>query len=628
MYSNLKKFYPRYSEKEIKNEVENFKKIYKIIIEEIKNRVWDIIENNQNQKSEINEKELLKLLSKDFPWYNLELIKALISQIENVSNEIKIDEIVNELIEKESNNALLRPDYMTKNWVWREFMKTIKCIWVIDLMKNKWIPLKDNYENPRVNPNLWNHIHNYKDWVWKKLLLTESEIDSLSIDSLENKAMPYLELAINHVRKVFEWIKSENKEDLKSIYFEWIHSQEKKLSFLMLFKFYYKLEKEKRNIYKRKLENEHKNHLKQIEIWQYEIQRIIALATLYINRENTLTFQNAEEEQNFLVSKLAELWSDEMKKNYLESCIESDNLLYNYTKKSAMYWKVKNPNATKNRKYIINSEEWKWFKKTQIDTFELEWKTRNYRKRKEKIKLLHVWTRIRKNPFSSVDKFIRKNYSSFNEILDHKWFIFVIEDYDRDLERLKKVLEYELWTLKTSWLEESESMKTAWNKDTNEEYNSMKWILKVSYKWKIIKDFFESLWKVINLKTLYSASRQLEELKKRNIENLEIWDFESILKCIDDKDLFQMYTDLKDRFWIKKYFMEVEIQIFDKENYIKAEIDEDSPAYHWKYKDAQSLETLPKYFPQTIYWETTKKVLKEDLPKTEKYKYLASNNKK
>jgi hypothetical protein len=33
--------------------------------------------------------------------------------------------------------------------------------------------------------------------------------------------------------------------------------------------------------------------------------------------------------------------------------------------------------------------------------------------------------------------------------------------------------------------------------------------------------------------------------------------------------------------------MEVEIQIFDKENYIKAEIDEESPAYHGKYKDSQ-----------------------------------------
>lgn len=627
MYNNLKKFYPRYSEKEIKNEVENFKKIYKIIVEEIKSKIWNIIDNKQIHNIENNEKELLKLLSKEFPWYNLELIKALKNQIENTSNEIKLDEIINELLEIKSRNSLIRPDYIKKVWVWEEFMKTIKSIWVIYLMKNKWIPIKDKYDNPRENPDIWNHIHNYKDWVWKKLLLTESEIDLLSIDSLENKAMPFLELAINHINKVFDWIKSENKNDLKSIYFEWIHSQEKKLSFFMLFKFYYKLELEKRKIFKKEQQNEYKNHLKQIEIWQFEIQRIIALATLYINRENTLTFQNAEEEQNFLVSKLAELGSEEMKKNYLDSNIESDNLLYNYTKKWQLYRKTKKQNNSKNRKYVISNEEWVWFKKTQLDTFELEWKTRNYRKTKEKIQLLHVWTRIRKNPFSSVEKMLRKWLSSFNEILDHKWFIFVIENYDKDLERLKKVLEYELWTLKTSWLEETESMKIAWNKHTNQEYNSMKWILKVSYKWKIIKDFFDLLWKIINIKTLYNAHSQLQILKNRNIENLDISDFEEIINYIDDKDLFKIYTDLKERFWIKKYFMEVEIQVFDKENYIKAEVDEESPAYHGKYKDVQSLETLPIYFPTEIYEWLTKKILKDDLPKTEKYKYLINNKK-
>ncbi|MDP2091215.1 MAG: hypothetical protein Q8K30_06495 [Candidatus Gracilibacteria bacterium] len=627
MYNNLKKFYPRYSEKEIKNEVENFKKIYKIIVEEIKSKIGNIIDNKQIHNIENNEKELLKLLSKEFPGYNLELIKALKNQIENTSNEIKLDEIINELLEIKSRNSLIRPDYIKKVGVGEEFMKTIKSIGVIYLMKNKGIPIKDKYDNPRENPDIGNHIHNYKDWVGKKLLLTESEIDLLSIDSLENKAMPFLELAINHINKVFDGIKSENKNDLKSIYFEGIHSQEKKLSFFMLFKFYYKLELEKRKIFKKEQQNEYKNHLKQIEIGQFEIQRIIALATLYINRENTLTFQNAEEEQNFLVSKLAELGSEEMKKNYLDSNIESDNLLYNYTKKGQLYRKTKKQNNSKNRKYVISNEEGVGFKKTQLDTFELEGKTRNYRKTKEKIQLLHVGTRIRKNPFSSVEKMLRKGLSSFNEILDHKGFIFVIENYDKDLERLKKVLEYELGTLKTSWLEETESMKIAGNKHTNQEYNSMKGILKVSYKGKIIKDFFDLLGKIINIKTLYNAHSQLQILKNRNIENLDISDFEEIINYIDDKDLFKIYTDLKERFGIKKYFMEVEIQVFDKENYIKAEVDEESPAYHGKYKDVQSLETLPIYFPTEIYEGLTKKILKDDLPKTEKYKYLINNKK-
>lgn len=72
----------------------------------------------------------------------------------------------------------------------------------------------------------------------------------------------------------------------------------------------------------------------------------------------------------------------------------------------------------------------------------------------------------------------------------------------------------------------------------------------------------------------------------------------------------------------KKYSMEVEIQIFDKQNFMKAEIDEESTAYHWKYKSTQWMETLPIYFPTEIYWDATRKVLMEELPKTERYKHL------
>jgi hypothetical protein len=44
--------------------------------------------------------------------------------------------------------------------------------------------------------------------------------------------------------------------------------------------------------------------------------------------------------------------------------------------------------------------------------------------------------------------------------------------------------------------------------------------------------------------------------------------------------LFPLFKDLKEKFYDKKYFIEVEIQVFDKENYMKAEVDKTSPAYH------------------------------------------------
>lgn len=621
MSNQLKIFFPRYSENEIKKEVEIFKKIYLVILEETKNKVENILDDlDDKEKKYDSGGKIIEKLVEAFPWYNIDLILALKNKIDNTSNDEVLDDVINELVELNSTNALIRSDYVKKEWVWSEFMKTIKSVWIIDT--DKWLigPIKNINNDPQNNPDIRNHLHNYKDWVWKKLLLSENEINEMSIDSLENKMMPYLELAINHMRKVFDWIKSENKEYLKSIYFERIHSQEKKISFFKLFKLYYNLEKEIRNIIKKWQKSIHIDHLKQIEKWQFEIQRIFALTILYINRENTLTFQNADEEQNFLIAKIAELWSDEIKWNYLDSNIENDNLLYNYTRKLDLYWKDDWKNE---KKYTFKSHTSTWYKKISLDSFEIEWKTRNYRKTKEKINLYHVWSRIIKNPFPSVEKMLRKWLSSFNEILDHKWFIFVIESYKEDLEKLKKILEYELWTLKTSWLEESENMSIAWNKNTNSEYHSMKWILKVSYKWKLIRDYFELLWKIYDINKLSEAKKELEKLKGKNYEDIDINSIEELTNIINDTGLYKVYNELKERLWNKKYFIEVEIQIFDLENYVKAEIDENSPAYHKKYKDLQSIETLPIYFPTKEYWEDIKVILRDELPMTEKYKSLA-----
>jgi hypothetical protein len=49
--------------------------------------------------------------------------------------------------------------------------------------------------------------------------------------------------------------------------------------------------------------------------------------------------------------------------------------------------------------------------------------------------------------------------------------------------------------------------------------------------------------------------------------------------------------------------IEVEIQIFTKDNFIKAEIDRKSNASHFEYKNKQSLKNMPNLFPPEIYWK-------------------------
>jgi len=61
---------------------------------------------------------------------------------------------------------------------------------------------------------------------------------------------------------------------------------------------------------------------------------------------------------------------------------------------------------------------------------------------------------------------------------------------------------------------------------------------------------------------------------------------------------------LKNRIKKWNYNLKVEIQVFDIQNYIKAEIDPKSPAYHWTYKNNQrNLDVWPILFPAEIYWE-------------------------
>lgn len=80
---------------------------------------------------------------------------------------------------------------------------------------------------------------------------------------------------------------------------------------------------------------------------------------------------------------------------------------------------------------------------------------------------------------SSIDKLNRKQHLSFDEILDHKGIIFVLErfedSHEHPAEMLIKILENTLGDLRSSWIEYPEFKRNMNdNKDTSSSYNVLK----------------------------------------------------------------------------------------------------------------------------------------------------------
>lgn len=539
-------------------------------------KIKEIAKEENKKIEELIFPEIEDKLEEKLPFMSKKLISFLFHFFEKIDLE---EEEIEKIINKKAEFNLLKPNYLeNKNTIY-EFIKTANSIWIWNELNEKSLDLENNSDEEFSKKNNFN---NYKDYIWQKLLLTKDSIKNSSIEELNWKMWNFINFAKQHVftvMKNFNW----NEKDFKSEYFDQIH---KINTIFWLMNFFYLLEKKKSEINKRikKWEKEEvfQNALEQINIWKFEIQRLFALNSLYIDRESTLNHKHVQEEKEFLIWKIKDIWTEDFKKWFLKTSTKVDNELYNYTKKKDFFWRKK-----EDWKYEISEKEKEWFEKITLDSYEIEWKERRYQKDRESIKIYHIWNRTAKNHFSTVEKFLRKWHNSFNEILDHKWFIFVVNNYKKDWKNLLKILENRLWTLRTSWIEEPEFMSENWNENSNSEYNSLKWILKISYKWKKINSFFKEL-----------------KQETKNSEN---------------KNLKKTIKELWDIFWEKKYFIETELQVFDLESYIKAEIDKTSSAYHWDYKEKQQIKNIPLYFPKEIYWtEKLKKAIKHSLEKLKK----------
>lgn len=511
-----------------------------------------------------------------------------------------------------------------------------------------------------------NHEDNYKTWLWRKLFLTDEEIAEKDIEDINNMSSKYLQNWSMHMQTYLSNFGDESQKKLKSTYFDSIHSMEN-INVFSLIKYSMSLEKEKRqekkvlktitdkiNTESEKLqllkyelqdvdewtsyESKHfeiknkSNQLRKLERqkikaersidektkWQYEIQRLLWLSVLYMDREKNHIHQHTEEDNSYLMKLMQGIIN------------QDDNILVNFDNKST------NPfyGLTDDRDMYYTREKWWTYDLKEADeifpedtkehipvrmsSLTIEWKARWYQKNKSSIDVLHAASRWEKGGYSSVNKLMLKKMKTFNEILDHKWFMFVVNDLQTEGEKLIKVIENELGTLRTSWMKWPETERVN-NNNSDSSYKSLQWTIKVPYKGERLKQFYSDLsellvnnWQIDKkLASIFAnTSKAIESIDSTKDENIWllkeidqklILEIQEVLWSINNKDLLSNFEKYKNRFKNKQYNIELEIQIFDKDSYIRSKVDDRCPAFHAHYKKKQMLKLLEELFPESIY---------------------------
>lgn len=451
-----------------------------------------------------------------------------------------------------------------------------------------------------------NYEDNYKMWLWKKLFLTKSEIKSKSIEDIDNLASNFISLALQHIQHDYRKIPHKQQWLVESEYFSYIHDLAEKKTVWDYLKLLLDLEKRRKALLEeQKLKPESSINfewaLNEIKKAKFEIQRVLWLALLYIDREKTHAHQHTKEDTDFIIKKLEEIIKPTGINN---NRIDGWKPLYHLTHDTTHYWHKNNQ-----WEYVFSSHSHSGNEKIIFSWLTISGKYREFSKTKKEIPILHSCFRDQKGAYSSVTKLLRKKLTSFEEIPDNKWFLFVVNDF-KEGEALLKIIGNELGTLQSSWIEEPEYMQKAWNEDTNSCYNSLKGRIKIPYKGLLIKSFFTLIDDLLKGITLNKESAQklkalLSSLdEKEDIPDTILAEVEKIIETSQpNQDFRKTFNDLKSKFKNKEYNIIIEIQIFDIQNYMKAEIDTESLAHHDHYKDRQFAKSLPILFPPDIYWK-------------------------
>lgn len=522
---------------------------------------------------------------------------------EDEIREWEIENYFKKCLEPKDQPVMLRPDYFKEeNAKNNSTLRVMKKVWafkdgVVEAKKEREEKKGKVLSNPQFSlfgDYLWWNITNisttkwwknnqnkliYKRWLWRMLNLSDEEITKYSQERIDLKANQLLALSINHVTRYFAswkmkewWILSKK---FRSDAFSDIHTLwDKQKTFYDLVKLYIKYARKIKELKEAKIKNY--PAIKKLVMAQFEIQRIFALTVLYNDREKNHVHQNLERDKAFLARIIWEITEIDEQKGNLS--------------------KVKWLNAVENDIYITTNIDWtysisdeklagsEW--PTTLNSTTLIWQIDFYDDRKTKVNIRHLEVRNIKDAQSAVDKVIMKWLSSFSQILDQKWIIIVIDDY-KDANDVEMILSNMLWTWETSW---AEPLEFDWqvNSQSGWDFVLKKWIIKVVYGTEAIKNRIKEL------------ENLLEKLENQIPENCS--EDSNIKKAIHEiNNLIDHFKQLAEKWALN---LEIEVQIFDMQNYIKAEIDEKSPAFHWDYKDRQrTLEVFPKLFPIEIYWE-------------------------
>lgn len=476
----------------------------------------------------------------------------------------------------------------------RRIIRSLLSVWV-----NKWnqenIPVNKKYDEESWEivldydwkRTIFSHEINYKSWLWEKLHLTKKEIEEYSLEKIDEKANKLLLLSIDHVLRYFtdrNMLRKGLQDRFRSSYFDIIHARwENQKTFFELIQLYYKLEKERKLAIKMGYKND-SDKVRDLNMAQFEIQRLFWLAVLYNDRERNHEFENLSQDKDYLRKKLKKILAADCTVDWIK-----------------VDWTMKDndcPNTARRMVYITKNPDWTYsisYKKPSSDCFVrtfnsavMRGKTDYFREKEDMIGITHIALRTTKDPQSSVDKILIRGLSSFSQIMDQKWIVIVL-DSEKDMDKLEALLTNELWTRETSWIEE---FRYPWklNHQTSWSYRVKKWIMKIVYKASEVKKWIREL-----NNHLQVLNREIANSCRPNPD---------ITLAIKEITTLIAYLRTRARQWA--YNIEIEVQVFDKDNYIRAEIDSKSPAYHWTYKNYQrTLDVFPVLFPAEIYWENS-----------------------
>lgn len=491
--------------------------------------------------------------------------------------EIKTKERINEALNTRPQYRLLWPN------LWDDFNRSVNETAVAIGIRWERSSLKEKDSSNNTH-DYADHDRNYINWLGKKLNFCSSELEDMTVEWIDKISREYLEYAIEHIRLWQQsFIPFSEQKNFRSQYFDKFHTLRNVRTVREYLTLYYNLEKEKKQYLRSMKDNIAKktwsDGVKNCEMAQYEIQRILALAYQYRELEQNHKYIHLEDDTNYIIEKFKELFW-EWKAQH--STLVPDNPFYHYTDTKIMYWK-KNPDGT----YVYSFEPMEGAMTDKFETITIQGYTRDFKGKEIIIPVLHIAFRNNKDAASTIDKFNRKQHQSFDEILDQKGVIFVLEKFKyasgNPAEMLIKILENKLGDLRSSWIEYPEFKRNLNdNKDTSSAYDVLKGIIKISHSSELLRQETEELAEAVE--TIRTKVR-----KSRKKEGVGV--------------LWLGVEKLRRRFENSRYKILLEMQIFDMEGYIRAELDETSPAHHSRYKQFQQVASLPLYYPKEIYGE-------------------------